>query len=136
MSSSQAATRFLNPAGLAVPTGYTHVVEAAAGRTVYISGQVAFDAAGAVVGVGDLQAQTVQVFTNLAAALAGVGASFEHVVKVTYFLTDISQMATVRTIRNQYLNPQYPPASTAVQVSGLVHPALLVEIEAIAVIPE
>ncbi len=133
MSDNQ--NRFINPAGIAKPTGYTHVVETQPGRTVYISGQVAFDQAGNLVGEGDLQAQAVQVFENLKVALAAVGADFSHVVKVTYFLLDISQIALVREVRNRYFNPERPPASTAVEVRGLVRKELLLEIEAVAVLP-
>lgn len=136
MRAEQGAPRFLNPATLPPAPGYSHVVETRGGRTVYISGQIAFDVAGNVVGAGDLQAQTIQIFDNLALALAAVGATFDHVVKMTYFLRDISQIAVVRAVRDQYLNTRQPPASSAVEVSRLVHEALLIEIEAIAVIPD
>jgi enamine deaminase RidA (YjgF/YER057c/UK114 family) len=81
MASLPAPTRFINPPTLPQAPGYTQVVETRAGRTVYISGQVALDAAGNLVGVNDLQAQATQVFTNLAAALAAAGANFGQVVK-------------------------------------------------------
>jgi reactive intermediate/imine deaminase len=136
MTTSQSSTRFLNPPALPQPFGYTHVVEAHGGRTVYISGQVAMDTAGNLVGEGDLRAQATQVFTNLAAALAAVGASFEHVVKLTYFLLDISQIAVVRTVRDQFINTHQPPASSAVEIRRLFRDGLLIEVEAIAVIPE
>jgi enamine deaminase RidA (YjgF/YER057c/UK114 family) len=68
--------QFINPPGLTRPTGYTHVVVSADGRTAYVAGQVAFDSTGKVVGVGDFQAQAEQVFANLRRALASVGASF------------------------------------------------------------
>ena len=68
MTTSGSAIRFLNPPALSQPFGYTHVVETHGGRTVYISGQVAFDTAGNVVGVDDLREQTTQVFKNLEAA--------------------------------------------------------------------
>lgn len=125
---------FINPNTLSKPTGYTHVVDTQGRRTIYISGQVALDAAGNLVGEGDMQAQTEQVFKNIEAALASVGASFADVVKVTYFLTDMSKMQQVREIRSRYFKPDVMPASTAVEVSQLVIPELLIEIEAIAVI--
>jgi reactive intermediate/imine deaminase len=112
------------------------VVETRGGRTIYISGQVALDAAGNLVGVDDLQAQTSQVFKNLGAALVAVGASFHHLVKLTYFLLDISQIAVVRAVRDQYINTQQPPASSAVEVRRLFRDDVLIEVEAIAVIPE
>ncbi len=135
MTASTINARFINPPAISQPNGYTHVVEVMGGKTVYISGQIAFDAAGKVVGVGDLVAQTHQVFANLKAALESVGADFSHIVKWTFFVRDMSQLPAIREIRNQYTNPAHPPASTAVEVSRLAHPDLLIEIEAVAVIP-
>jgi enamine deaminase RidA (YjgF/YER057c/UK114 family) len=125
---------FINPETMHRPTGYTHVVEVTAGRPVYIAGQVALDPAGAVVGPGDIRTQTRQVFDNLQAALQAVGAGFEQVVKLTYYLVDVSQLPVVREVRDQYVNIQQPPASTAVEVRRLVSDDLLIEVEAIAVI--
>jgi reactive intermediate/imine deaminase len=136
MAASQSSTHFLNPATMHRPVGYTHVIETRGGRTIYISGQVALDSAGNLVGADDLQAQATQVFKNLAAALASVGASFDHVVKFTLFLLDISQIAIVRAVRDQYINTQQPPASSAVEVRRLFRDDVLIEIEAIAVIPD
>lgn len=126
------AARFINPPGLAPPTGYTHVVVAPDGRTVYIAGQVALDSAGRVVGAGDFRAQVEQVFANLRRALISVGASFADVVKTTTFVTDLSQLAALREIRARYLDPAHPPASTLVQVAALVRPEFLLEIEVVA----
>lgn len=125
----------INPSTLSTPTGYTHVVEVRGGRTVYIAGQVALDAAGNIVGKGDFAAQTTQVFENLKLALAAVGATFDNVVKVTTYVTDLSQMQALREIRSKYYGKN-PPASTLVQITQLAHEALLIEIEAIAVVPE
>jgi reactive intermediate/imine deaminase len=126
--------RFINPPTIAQPPGYTHVVEVTQGKTVYISGQVSFDAAGKLVGQGDMRAQTQQVFANLQAALEAVGANFSNVVKLNYYLLDMSQLPLVREIRNQYINVETPPASTAVEVRRLAHPDFLIEIEAVAII--
>src|SRR4051794_21315911 len=90
-----ADVRFLSPAGLSTPTGYSHMVAASGGTTVYISGQVAFDAAGTVVGEGDRRRQAEQVFANLQQALTSVGAEFEHLVKITYFVVGLSSDVTV-----------------------------------------
>jgi enamine deaminase RidA (YjgF/YER057c/UK114 family) len=79
---------FINPEDMHRPTGYTYVVEVTAGRPVYIAGQVALDPSGAIVGPGDIRTQTRQVFDNLQAALQAVGAGFEQVVKLTYYLVD------------------------------------------------
>ena len=136
MTSSNSSIRLLNPPAIHRPVGYSHVAETRGGRTVYISGQVALDAAGNLVGSDDLQAQTTQVFQNLEAALAAVGANFHHVVKFTYFLLDISQIPVVRAVRDQYINTQQPPASSAVEVRRLFRDDVLIEVEAIAVIPD
>ncbi len=126
--------RFVNPENIARPTGYTHVVEAKGNRTIYISGQVALDRQGNIVGVDDLQTQAEQVFQNLEAALVAVNASFEDVVKFTFYLVDISQMQVVRDVRNRYINTERPPASTAVEVRQLVRKEWLLEVEAVAVL--
>jgi len=123
----------VNPTELTKPTGYTHVVKSAPGTTIYISGQIAFDKDGKVVGVGDFRAQTVQVFENLKAALAACGATFADVVKVTTFVTDMKNAPTLREVRAGYFGA-IPPAGTLVQVSGLVIPELMIEIEAVAVV--
>ena len=127
------AHRYINPPTLARPMGYTHVVEASGARTFYISGQVALDDSGNIVGEGDMGAQARQVFENLHTALRSVGASFKDVVKLTYFVVDMSQMQTVREVRNQYIQPEYLPASTAVEVRRLAREEFLLEIEAVAV---
>lgn len=124
--------KHINPPALSKPTGYTHVVEAIGGRALYVSGQVALDASGALVGAGDLAAQTRQVFENLKSALAAGGATLDHVAKITVFMTDVSHIATFREIRNRYFTKELP-ASTLVQVVQLARPEWLIEIEAVAV---
>jgi 2-iminobutanoate/2-iminopropanoate deaminase len=124
-----------NPSALSTPTGYTHVVEVAGpAKTIYIAGQVAFDAGGKVVGAGDIKAQTEQVFKNLEAALKAASATFADVVKMNTYVTDMSQLAVVREVRSRYFGTM-TPASTLVQVSGLARPELLIEIEVIAAVP-
>jgi reactive intermediate/imine deaminase len=125
--------RHLNPPSFPKPNGYTHAVEAAAGRTVYVSGQVSLDAAGKVVGAGDVGAQARQVFENLKTVLAAANATLEDVVKITVFMTDLSGLSAFRKLRNEYF-PKDPPASSLVQVVALVLPELLIEIEAVAVV--
>lgn len=125
----------MNPPGLSTPTGYSHVVSARGGRTIYISGQVAFDAKGQLVGRGDLTAQTRQVFANLDTALKAAGATFNDVVKVNYYMLDAAQVQVIRDIRSQYFTKELP-ASTLVQVPRLANPDFLLEIEVIAVVAE
>ena len=127
------ANRYINPPTLARPMGYTHVVEASGARTFYIAGQVALDDSGNIVGEGEMGAQARQVFENLHTALRAVGASFKDVVKLTYFIVDMSQMQAVREARDQYIQPEYLPASTAVEVRRLAREEFLLEIEAVAV---
>jgi reactive intermediate/imine deaminase len=134
-SNRRQGIRYLNPSSLSAPTGYSHVVEVNSGRTIYIAGQVAFDKSGNVVGKGDFEAQTKQVFENLKLALASVGATFDNVVKVNTYVTDMSQVQTLRDIRAKYYGKN-APASTLVQIGKLAREELMIEIEAIAVVPE
>src|SRR6186997_460241 len=93
-------TQYLNPEGISKPTGYTHVVVTDARKTVYISGQIGVTSDGTV--QEGLRAQTVQVFENLKAALASVGATFDNVVKNNMYVTDMSNIQTLREIRLKY----------------------------------
>ena len=102
------------------------------GNTVYVSGQVAKDPDGNVVGEGDMVAQTGQALENLKTVLEAAGASMGDVVKLTVFVTDINRLLDTHEIRTRYF-PDPPPASTGVEVSALGFPELLVEIEAVAV---
>ncbi|MEX0681896.1 MAG: RidA family protein [Dehalococcoidia bacterium] len=133
MSSGPVIDR-VNPDTMHRPSGYTHVVIATGGKSVFIAGQVALDTDGNLIGEGDVAAQAEQVFTNLTAALAAVGGTFANVVKITVFLTDMSHITTVRDIRNRYVDTANPPASTAVEVVALARPEWLIEVEAIAVV--
>jgi reactive intermediate/imine deaminase len=109
------------------------VVDSPAKRIVYISGQVPLDSAGELVGEGDFEAQTRQVFQNLTRALEAADVAWSDVVKLNYFLTDVSQIISVRAIRDEFVDTEHPPASTLVQVSGLFRPEVMVEIEAVAI---
>jgi enamine deaminase RidA (YjgF/YER057c/UK114 family) len=133
-ASLQAEIQRINPKGLTPSKGYTHTVVAKGDKTIYISGQVAMDASGKVVGRGDLTAQVTQVFENLKTALAAAGATFNDVVKLNYYIVNLKpdSIATVRQVRDKYL-PGEKPASTAVGVQALVSEDYLIEIDAIAV---
>lgn len=128
-------THITEPAGVAPGTGYTQVVTAT-GRLVQVSGQVAFDEHGELVGVGDPLAQARQVFENLRRCLAAGGATFDDVVKFTVFVTDIDYLPAVREARDELVDPSRRPASSAVQVAALFRPEVLIEIEALAVVAE
>ena len=125
-----------NPPGLSAPRGYSHAVSVSGGRTVYIAGQVAYNAQGDVVGKGDLRAQTRQAFENLRLALAAAGGSFKDLVKLNTYVVGYKpdQLPILREVRAEMLKDLPPPASTLVGVQALVNPDLLIEIEAVAVV--
>ena len=127
--------KFSNPDGMFKPAGYTHVVEMTGpGRTIYIAGQLGWDSSGKRAGEpGDFTAQATQVFENIKTALGSVGAGFEHVVKLSIFLTSIADLPKLRDVRNKYITGT-PPASTALEISKLARPDALLEVEATAVV--
>lgn len=135
-ASAPVGLRFINPAGLAAPKGYTHVVEAPPGRTLYLSGQIALDREGKLVGRGDFAAQAEQVFANIKTALEAAGASFDNVVRLDFYVTDMTQLKALRVARDRYINLEHPPASTLVQVNRLSIDGLLLEVEATAVVAD
>jgi reactive intermediate/imine deaminase len=122
---------YVRPAGMPPANGYSHAV-AFNGSALFISGQVPLDEEGRLVGQGDPHAQLRQVFRNLSTAVAAAGATMEHVVKLTVFLTDMGDLQAFREVRDEFVRLDRPPASSLVQVSGLVNPAFRVEVEAIA----
>ncbi|WP_306316338.1 MULTISPECIES: RidA family protein [unclassified Streptomyces] len=128
-------THIPGPDGVAPSPAYSHVVMGS-GRFIAVAGQLALDEKGELVGAGDPLAQARQVFENLRRCLAAAGASFDDVVKMTYFVTDMTHMPAVRQARDEFLDPARLPAASAVRVAGLVGPDFLMEIEAFAVAPE
>lgn len=135
MTDSEPAIRHSSPPTLPRAVGYSQVVAVSGGRTVYVSGQVALDAEQQLVGDGDFAAQARQCFENLGLALAAAGLGFDHIVKLGLYVTDVSELATLREVRDRYVDTTRPPASTLVQVAALVRPEWLIEVEAIAVGP-
>jgi 2-iminobutanoate/2-iminopropanoate deaminase len=105
------------------------------GRVLHLSGQVAQAADGSVVGAGDIVAQARQVLENIRGVLASVGGTMGDIQKVTIFVTDMARLMDIHAVRAEFFPPPYP-ASTLVQVAALVRPEYLIEIEAVAVIPE
>ena len=132
-----ADNRFLNPSTMPSTRGYTHVVEThSPSRTIYLAGQLGRTIDGEFAGTpGDFRAQAIQCFENIKTALAEVGATFEHVVKLNTYFVDIAQIPVYLEVRNRYVNTAAPPASTAIQISRLAHEGGLLEVEAIAVVP-
>lgn len=128
-------THIAEPEGVAPGNGYTNVVHGT-GRFIAVSGQIALDEKGELVGEGDAEAQARQVFENLRRCLAAAGAGFEDVIKLTYFVTDVAHLPAVRKARDAFIDTARPPASSAVQVAALFRPDLLLEVEAFALAPE
>jgi len=123
-----------NPPTLSKPTGYTHIVEVTGpAKTIYISGQVAYESDGTLIGAGDMKTQAEQVFKNLQAALTAAGATFSDVVKMNTYITDMDKAPVVREVRARYFG-DVTPASTLVQVVHLARPELMLEIEVVAIV--
>ena len=102
-----------------------------AGNWLYISGQIALDPGGNVVGKGDMRAQSQRVFENIAAILQQAGGTLDNLVRITAYLTDMSRYREYNEVRTKFLGTR-PPASTTVQVSGLAFDGLIVEVDAVA----
>ena len=111
---------------------YSHVVVVEARKTIFVSGQLARDAQGSVVGAGDMRAQIRQTGENIKAALAAAGATLNDVVKTNTYVTDIEEFFKHTDVRMEYFGAL--PTSTTVEVRKLAHPDLMVEIEVIAVL--
>ena len=107
-------------------------VEAPAGRTVYVSGQVSMDANGNVVGEGDVKRQTETVLEHVKTVVEEAGGGMDDIIKVTVFITDMAFYDEIHEVRRRYFDEPYP-ASSMVEVSALIDPRLLIEIEAVAV---
>ena len=124
------------PDSLARPKGFVHAVRSSCRTTVLVSGQVAYDAGGTIVGKGDLAEQTRQAYANVGLALEAAGASMRNLVKVTLFVVglDPDKAGVIRAARSAFLDPAQPPASTMVGVASLAHPDLLLEVEAVAML--
>lgn len=123
----------INPPSLAKPTGYSYAIKKS-GTPVFISGQVALDGDGKLVGEGDAAAQTEQVFKNLQAVVEGCGGTLDDVVKLTIFVTDPSYRPAVAAARLKWFKEGEWPASTYLVVSALALPTMLVEVEAVAMV--
>lgn len=129
------ALQAINPPALPPAHGYSHVIVAPPGRMVSISGQVAMDRNGKIVGEGDFRAQCVQVFENLRMALKGAGLDFRDVVRTDMYVTDLDQLEVLREVRAHYLPADAPATSTLVKVDALFRPELKIEVAAEAVLP-
>jgi len=120
----------ISPEGIFEPMGWSHAIRA--GNTIYLAGMVGFDEHRNIV-EGGFEAQTVKTFENLKLVLEAAGASLKDVVKLNIYVTDMDNIVKFREIRARYFSPPMP-AATGVEVSKLILPELLIEIEAIAVV--
>jgi reactive intermediate/imine deaminase len=125
-----------NAPGVVKPFGiFSSAAWAPQGRLLFVSGHVSQDADGNSVGTGDMRAQTRQCLVNIREVLAAAGGTMDDIAKVTVFVTDVSKIKEVHEARAEFFKKPYP-ASTLVGVARLIKPEWLIEIEAVAVIPE
>jgi len=129
---------YLNPEGLSKNPAFTNVIVVTGSvKTVYIGGQNALDASGTIIGKGDIKAQTEQVLKNIQAALSAGGAQPEHVIKWNLYVVHGQPLqAGFEVFQQVWGRRPNPPAITMAFVAGLANPDFLVEMDAIAVIPE
>ena len=113
--------------------GYSHAAKA--GNTLYIAGQIANDVDGNLVGLGDIESQARQVFTNLKSILEEAGGNLDNIVKMTTFLTHYNFIEGYRKIRSEYLSEPFPP-NTLLIIESLALPEFIIEIEAVAVLDQ
>jgi enamine deaminase RidA (YjgF/YER057c/UK114 family) len=132
------SVRYINPDSLNKNPAFTNVVVVEGNvKTVYIGGQDATNASGEIVGKGDIVAQTEQILANVRAALAAGGARPEHIIKWNIYVVEgQSLQAGFAAFQNAWPQTPNPPAITGVFVSALAHPDFLVEIDAVAVVPQ
>jgi 2-iminobutanoate/2-iminopropanoate deaminase len=128
--------QLINPSTVVTPGGYSHaaVIDLGNCKMVIISGQVALDSKGNLVGKDDMGKQAEQVFQNIKHVVEAAGGSMNSIVKLGIFTTDVSKIADIRNARDKYMNTNIRPASTLVQISKLFREDILIEVEATAII--
>lgn len=124
---------YQRPAGTSPVNGYSHATSGT-GRLVAVSGQLPVDEDGNLVSTSDALAQARQVFANIGTVLRGAGAGPEHVLRFNFYVLDLADLDAVRTARDEFLAGATGPASSLVQVAGLVLPGAKLEIDALAVV--
>jgi enamine deaminase RidA (YjgF/YER057c/UK114 family) len=115
---------------------FNHGIVAGDGRTIHITGQVARNEQGTLIGAGDCEKQIRQCFSNVERILAAVGGTLPDVVSLTIFFLNPNDLPTIQQVRAEKFTPESAPASILIQTPGLVTPELLVELVPIAVIPD
>lgn len=130
--------QYINPEGLSKNPAFSQVVTTQGkGKTIYIGGQDAVNAQREVVGKGDIGEQTEQVMKNLQTALVACGATFDNLVKLSIYLVQGQDLQRGFQVSQKYLGGlKNPPAVTGLFVAALAHPDFLVEVDAIAFVPE
>jgi 3-hydroxyisobutyrate dehydrogenase len=123
-----AGREIISPENVHPAVGYSHATRK--GNFLFVSGQIALDKDGKIVGEGDFRAQAEQVFKNLIAVIEAGGGSINNILKTTTFLTDLSNRPALAEVREKFYGAE-PPASTLVVISSLVRPELMIEVEAI-----
>ncbi len=137
-NSARGQVKHINPKGLPKSSAFTNVIVVAGpAKTIYVGGQDAIDASGSIVGKGDIGRQTEQVLANLQTALVAAGADLADVVKWNVYVVEGQPLQPAfEAFQRAWGQRPSPPAITVVIVSGLARPEFLVEMDAIAVVPE
>ena len=125
---------FASPPELIAPSGYSHVVTIPAGRLAWTAGQVPMTPDRAV--PEGWEAQTRLAFENTGRALRAAGAAWSDVVKLTISVVELSEVATIRRVRDEFIDTAAPPTSSLAQVAALFDPDVLLEVEAVAFLPD
>lgn len=135
--SDTSVVKFINPSTVSTPKGYSHAAEIDLGtcKMLIMSGQVAIDTKGNLIGKGDFGKQAEQVFQNIKNIAEDAGGNMNNIVKLGFYVLDVNQVPTLRLTRDKFVNIKTPPASTLVQVSKLFRDDILLEVEATAIIP-
>jgi 2-iminobutanoate/2-iminopropanoate deaminase len=130
--------KFFDPVTVPSAKGYSQAVEIDLGpsKMIMLSGQVPLNKEGELVGNNDLSKQAEQVFVNIRHIVEGAGGSMNDIVKLNYYMINVSEVKLLREVRDKFINIKTPPTSTLVQVSRLFRDDILIEIEATAVIPK
>jgi enamine deaminase RidA (YjgF/YER057c/UK114 family) len=130
--------RLTEVSGVLANAGYAHAVTVS-GRLAFVSGQVALDESGNIVGEGDVAAQTRQCLRNLEAILSGLGATWADVARFNWYLVNIESLQAVRDVRDEFLRPvlgdAHNPASSLIQVAGLFRTECLIEVDVVVALP-
>jgi enamine deaminase RidA (YjgF/YER057c/UK114 family) len=137
-TSTHGQVQHINPDDLSKNPAFTQVVAVTGpGKTIYIGGEDAVDASGAIIGKGDIKAQVEEVFKNLQTALEASGAGLEHIIKWNIYIVQGQPLRPAFEVSQKIWGGRpNPPAISVMFVAGLANPEFLVEVDAIAVVPE